>query len=243
MKRSIFTGYLFLAIIAAVISIHTISARGCVAKRESIPQKAFSWWPEKTYQAAKDGISVTIRPFSEEETRALFGGAGKNLLTCTHWFIACPIVPMHMTIDNQTDVPILLQNESIDLGSKLFGIRREPVSLQHVLDALNKQWFSPLMVTDSCVYSGTTLIGTIERFSTNPDLYRSFLTIEKEYPIASLPNLQKELVFRGKLSWSSVTVDKGQKKEVLFFVWGKDIKKSGFNLTLGYNKFTVDFKK
>jgi len=243
MKTNIAYSSLFFLALAIVTGMHAAPAKRRTAESGTTYKKTFSWWPERTFQDKKNGISLIVEPFSEQETRALFGGDGKNLITCTEWFIACPIVPIHVTIDNQTDLPILLKKESIDLGKKMFGIKREPVNLQHVLDAINKKWFSSHVITDGYVYSGTTLIATTERLSNNPYLYRSFLTIEEKYTRSSLSNLQKELLFKNQYSWSNVTIDEGQKKEILFFVWGKDIKQSEFNMTLGYNKFVINFKK
>lgn len=67
-------------------------------------------WPEGKYTATKDGVAISTRILSKEETQNLFKGNGEKLVTRKN-----PVFPIECVITNETDKVMLLHPENINL--------------------------------------------------------------------------------------------------------------------------------
>lgn len=213
------------------------------SRRSSCNQKmAFNWWPQRTYQNTQNNISCTIKPFSQEETCQLFLDKGKSLIAQQGWFfINQPILPLHITIINNNNFPIMIGETNINLGTNWIGIKRKPINLTNILESLSNKffWSSPLEVERASVHDWTgKIIGTTSNYikNTDPLINCSFLELD-EFNLSSLYNLEPSILFG--LGRNSMIIEAGKTKEFLIFVWAKEIK-LGLNISIAHTTFTTN---
>ena len=160
------------------------------------------------------------------------------------WFFGSqPIIPLHIIIKNENSFPISLSEKNIDLGRYWYGIQRKPLNIKNVLESLNNKWFWSYQLEErnTSIHGSTgKLLGTATSYQVNTDplLYRSFLALDG-LSLPSLFNLDSSILFNHHRAQHSVIIEEGKTKELLLFVWGKEIT-SNFSITIAKNKFIVN---
>lgn len=236
--------YLLMALLIAFVPV--VEARLKSKSVHSLEKINFEWWPRETFQGAQNNISLTVRALSEEEASDLFLGKGKRFL---EMICECgrpkkrsePIVPLYIKIENNNSFPIAVGQENISSGKNRLD-KIVPINLANILESLNHQsWSSPVTYESSLVYDAQgKFAGTTGNYkvNNNPLLDCAFLMLDT-FSLSHLSNLESSIFYNNSITCGSVLIEEGATKEVLLFVWGKEITPK-FSITIVKNTFNVD---
>lgn len=204
--------------------------------------KTFNWWPRSTYESTQNGITLKVKPLSEQETAGLFLSEGVRLVASRGYYKSNPILPLAITVQNDSKFPVTVSKKNIDLGKNWFGSRYELINLRNISETLERAaWSSKVFRETTYVSSGGLLPDfTITTYKDNPDflIYREFFLVDA-YSLDDLSSLDLGILGNQSYSASQLEVAPGQTRQMLVFAWASQVT-SNLNISIAKNVYRIN---